>query len=1046
MPFRRFSLRQTLFLNAGVITVCLVGLLVAAVYLYWRHDVLQAHERLISRQAHVREILSRSLDHAAHNLHALRNITQIFETDLPPAAQRAFYERGARDLLSTSEGQYNCYFAYEPRLSQTYFDRKAYILTTHKDFARRGTPDYSDPSTFVTEEWTDDTYQRDRQEVWYHAAKGSRNVAFSEIYFDETYMKVWMFTAALGVYRDGRFEGMVGIDLLLDSLYDPIEKAQIGDTGGVLLVRRSDHTVLTRLAGERLGLVSASERMSANLQKVLGRNNLSALPTNPEDIVRLTGQNGDDYIVSAADVDRLPWTLVAFQRSDELYAQALGEGLLLLAASLIALTLILAVLWTSATAVTAPLKSILEQGIDKIRRGHFDVQLDVPQGNELGTIARSLESLAQHLDETLVSRDRLQAEVAQRRQVEDELRRFKYAVDSASDAVGMSDLDGTHFYQNASFSQLFGYNGSEELAAAGGGPALYEDPAVAAEVFHAILAGDSWEGEVPMRSRHGRQMFVHLRAGPIHDPTGTLVAVVGVHTDITARKHAEAMLRQSEERHRVLFESSRDAIMTLAPPSWKFTSANPATLDMFSASDEAAFTALEPWEVSPDTQPDGQPSADKAKAMIETAVREGSHFFEWEHMRLNGERFPATVILTRMEIDNTMSVQATVRDITDEKRAREERERLLCDLQERAKELRGLYDVTKIASTEHDVAKILQQAVHCIPPSFQHSEITTARISLDGTSYTSSGFQQSPYSLRARLDVEGKKRGSIDVFYTEERPVRDEGPFLAQEHDLLRGMAQQLGNAIKREELARRVRRSEKMQAVGQLAGGIAHEFNNQLAIINGFAELAHRKLGDNRTLASMIDRIRKAGKHSAELTEQLLAYSRGQEAHPAPCNLNEIVRHMERMLAHLLGTHIRLHTDLAADLHDIVADADRISDVLMNLCTNARDAMPEGGELVIETANIELSAEDVTGFANAKAGRFVQLSVRDTGTGMDEAAAARIFEPFYTTKEVGDGTGLGLAMVYGAVEQSNGAIAVESEPGTGTTVKVWLPRSTVEA
>ncbi|MDZ4818547.1 MAG: ATP-binding protein, partial [Planctomycetota bacterium] len=236
-------------------------------------------------------------------------------------------------------------------------------------------------------------------------------------------------------------------------------------------------------------------------------------------------------------------------------------------------------------------------------------------------------------------------------------------------------------------------------------------------------------------------------------------------------------------------------------------------------------------------------------------------------------------------------------------------------------------------------------------------------------------------------------------------------------------------------------RQSQRMEVTGQLAGGIAHDFNNLLAVILGccqFMEYDDSLTNDNREL---IEEIFKAGNRAASLTRQLLAYSRQQVLQSTIVNLNEVVIDTGMMLERVIGEDIRLTNRLCAELSAVKVDAGQIQQVVMNLAINARDAMPQGGTLIIETANVELDDSYAEQYPDVQPGPYAMLAVSDTGCGMDKKTRARIFEPFFTTKGVGKGTGLGLATVYGIVKQSGGHITVDSELGQGSTFKVYLPK-----
>ena len=244
-----------------------------------------------------------------------------------------------------------------------------------------------------------------------------------------------------------------------------------------------------------------------------------------------------------------------------------------------------------------------------------------------------------------------------------------------------------------------------------------------------------------------------------------------------------------------------------------------------------------------------------------------------------------------------------------------------------------------------------------------------------------------------------------------------------------------------RRELERQLVLSQRLEAVGRLSGGIAHDFNNLLGVIIGYSEALQQSIGTADPLREPVDEIRKAGQRAATLTQQLLAFSRKQVMEPKVLDLNAIVQDMEKMLRRLIGEDVELKFKVAKDLWNVKADRGQIEQVVLNLVVNARDAMPRGGELRIETANAELTEADTRRYRYVVPGVYALLRVTDTGTGMDAATQAHIFEPFFTTKEKGKGTGLGLATVYGVVKQSGGYIWVESALGKGTTFSIFLPR-----
>ncbi|TAN40122.1 MAG: response regulator [Nitrospirae bacterium] len=286
---------------------------------------------------------------------------------------------------------------------------------------------------------------------------------------------------------------------------------------------------------------------------------------------------------------------------------------------------------------------------------------------------------------------------------------------------------------------------------------------------------------------------------------------------------------------------------------------------------------------------------------------------------------------------------------------------------------------------------------------------------------------------RGRL-VNRKRDGT---HYTEEAniaPMRDATGaivnFVAVKRDITRELS-----------LEAQLLQAQKMESIGRLAGGVAHDFNNLLSVILSYNEFAIAEMREGDSLRADLLEVKSAGERAAALTRQLLAFSRKQVLQPVPLNLNEIAAGLEKMLRRIVGEDIDFVQVLAPDLGVVRADPGQMEQVLMNLVVNARDAMPNGGKLTIDTSNVEIDEEYATRHVAVKPGSYVQLAITDTGCGMDERTRAQIFEPFFTTKELGKGTGLGLSTVYGIVKQSGGNVWVYSEPGRGTTFKIYLPR-----
>ncbi len=299
---------------------------------------------------------------------------------------------------------------------------------------------------------------------------------------------------------------------------------------------------------------------------------------------------------------------------------------------------------------------------------------------------------------------------------------------------------------------------------------------------------------------------------------------------------------------------------------------------------------------------------------------------------------------------------------------------------------------------------------------------------------------------RVAIMEELKSKGAIRDFEKTIRTKNGEHRAVLVSFDLVEFAGQRCLIAIvkdvtEKQRLEQQLRQVQKMEAVGQLAGGIAHDFNNLLNVICGYSELLLEDIGSNKSLRGRIEEVKKAGERGASLVQQLLAFSRKQVLEPRVINLDDVLKNFQTMLGRVIGENIELHIRANSSAWSVKVDPVQIEQIILNLSSNARDAMPRGGTLTLETSNVTLEAEFFGTYNPVTPGDYVVLVISDTGIGMDDSTQKRIFEPFFTTKEVGKGTGLGLATVYGIVKQSAGYIWVDSEVGKGTTFKIFFPR-----
>ncbi len=546
------------------------------------------------------------------------------------------------------------------------------------------------------------------------------------------------------------------------------------------------------------------------------------------------------------------------------------------------------------------------------------------------------------------------------------------------------------------------------------------------------------------------------KAGPLYDNVGNVIGAIESIREITERKRAEEALRESEQKFRSLFESSRDAIMTLSPPSWCFTTGNQATIEMFETVSEEAFTALGPWELSPEFQPDGRPSSEKAAEMIQMALANGSHFFEWTHRRLGGESFPATVLLTRMEIGGQTLLQSTVRNITAEKQveaAFAESRRQLANIIEFLPDATLVIDKEgKVIAWNLEMEKLTGIAAsdmlgkgdyeYSIPIYGDRRPVLIDRIldphKEDDEKYVGPGDPDSAILT----EVHAKALGDVYLSATASTLRNSKGNIVGA-IESMRDVTQRRKAEEEKSQLKAQLLQAQKMEAFGVLAGGIAHDFNNILGIIVGYSELVKFDLPEHFREKNNIEQVLKACSRAKDLIRQILTFSRPDDGQPrCPVDIRPTVKESLKFLRASLPATIEIRQTILSETASILAHSTQIHQVLTNLCMNAMHAMEEmGGILEVSLTDVELRPHNMPLHSDLQLGPHIRLTVSDTGKGIDEATLPRIFDPYFTTKEFGKGTGLGLATVQGIVKNHQGAVIVSSKEGEGTTFDVYFPK-----
>jgi|CXWL01.1.fsa_nt_gi PAS domain S-box-containing protein len=503
------------------------------------------------------------------------------------------------------------------------------------------------------------------------------------------------------------------------------------------------------------------------------------------------------------------------------------------------------------------------------------------------------------------------------------------------------------------------------------------------------------------------------------------------------RKWAEDAAQVSEERYRDLVENAIDMIYT-QDLDGNYISINAAAEKITGYTREETLTRNLAQSVAPEQR-------EKIVRQMKAAILSGtdSTAYELEVIAKDGRRI-AVEVNTRIIRENgvPVGVQGIARDITERKRIDDE-------LRESEQKYRAILDNIEDGYFEVDIEGNLTFFNDSLCDIFGYSRIEL--LGMNNRTFMDDENARKVYQTFNQVYRTGIPARAFDwEIIRKDGTMRFIEASVSQRKDPkgqsigFRGVLRDITARKEAEEALRfseeQLRQSLKLEAVGQLAGGIAHDFNNLLTAITGYSQLSLRKLPADDPVRTNVEEIAKAGERAAALTRQLLAFSRKQVLTPTVHNLNTVITEIEKMLKRLIRENIELRTVLAPDLGNIKADPGQIEQVIVNLAVNARDAMPHGGTLTIATQNIEIGQEYVSGHIAVEPGKYIKMTVTDTGEGMDEKTRSRIFEPFFTTKAVGSGTGLGLSTVHGIVSQSGGSIQVYSEPGHGTTFKIYLP------
>jgi two-component system, cell cycle sensor histidine kinase and response regulator CckA len=659
--------------------------------------------------------------------------------------------------------------------------------------------------------------------------------------------------------------------------------------------------------------------------------------------------------------------------------------------------------------------------------------------------------------------ERLRAEEAQRAAEE----KYRRIFESAVEGFFESTPAGRFVTVNPAMARIAGYSSPAEMISEVHDIArqLYVDPDARKDVRSKLERNGILEGyECHMLRRDGRRIWISMNVRALRDASGAIVSHDGTAVEITERKRSE-LERQATTQitHAMSVTDNLDDLLRLIHKA--LNSVVPADNCFVALVDQAAIVQYPFFVDKYDTQPApermgrgcaayvfraGRPtliSADRCRQLIDAGEieLEGTPSRSWlgVPLRTPGAKIGVLVVqdyerenvYTQRDLEFLDSVGGQIALAIERKRAEEAR-------RENEARLRVLIEqlpaVLWTVDTDLRFTSILGAGLTRL--GLRQNQLVGVSLS----DYFETPDRTFPLIAAHHRAVSGEPRtfplewkdGSYACHVEPLRSVRGE----------VQGAICMALDVTDRKQLEEQFRQAQKMEAVGRLAGGIAHDFNNLLMVIQGYADLLAERLPAGDSLHRNAEQIQTAAQRASALTRQLLAFSRKQIMEPKVLSVHAVVSEMEKMLRRLIGEDIDLATSTMPDLWLVKADRGQIEQVIMNLAVNARDAMPSGGRLTIETSNVELDASTSHPTIALAPGKYVVLSVTDNGCGMDEKTQAHIFEPFFTTKEKGKGTGLGLATVYGVVKQSGGYIWVYSELGHGTTFKIYLPKIEEEA
>ena len=667
-------------------------------------------------------------------------------------------------------------------------------------------------------------------------------------------------------------------------------------------------------------------------------------------------------------------------------------------------------------------------------------------------------------------------DITERNQAEAQVRLQSAALNAAANAIVITDRAGLIEWVNPAFSDLTGYTAAEAVGKDPGKlvKSDYHDQAFYKSLWDTILSGQVWRGEMINRRKDDSLYTEEQAITPLRDAQGEISHFIAVKQDITERKRAEEEIRQraqlsalgaavglsltdTDSLARALQQCAEALVTHLGAAFARIWTLNEREGVLELQASAGLYTHLNgPHGKVPLGQfKIGRIARDRKPHLTNTVIgdpevndqewarREGMVAFAGHPLIVEGRVVGVMALFARHALSD--AVISALASVADHIALGIERHRSAEALRTAEERMRFALQSANVGIWDMDYTTGV----------LRWSEILESQYGLQPGTFggTFEAFVERihPDDRASVLETVGKAMKSGADFSILNRSIWPDGTVrwlsgagrihLGEHGEPVRGVGISL-DVTERRTLEEQYQQAQKMEAIGRLAGGVAHDFNNLLTVILGFCELLLADLDPDDPRQADIAEIQKAGESAAGLTRQLLAFSRKEIIEPTLLDLNVVVADMRAMLGRLIREDVKVVLGLGPELAPVKADRGQVEQIVLNLAVNARDAMPKGGTLTIETANVELDEHYAKTHLSVKPGPYVVLTVTDTGTGMTPQVQARLFEPFFTTKELGKGTGLGLATVHGIVTRSGGSVSVYSEVGRGTSFKVYFPRA----